>query len=111
MTAQELIAMRKKMQMTQTQVAKAMGLSLRGYQKLEDGESNIREVYRLALERLSLTSAAEHRDVSNAVLSVRREAVVVADIIKHNPDIWLEHPADDSEGFPRHVRDGMRPSR
>ncbi|TBZ81401.1 helix-turn-helix domain-containing protein [Rhizobium leguminosarum] len=109
MTAQELIAMRKKMQMTQTQVAKAMGLSLRGYQKLEDGESNIREVYRLALERLSLTSAAEHRDVSNAVLSVRREAVVVADIIKLNPDpdFWLEHFKDESEGFQRQVLDGI----
>ncbi|MBY5657163.1 helix-turn-helix domain-containing protein [Rhizobium leguminosarum] len=111
MTAQELIAMRKKMQMTQTQIAKAMGLSLRGYQKLEDGESNIREVYRLALERLSLTSAAEHRDVSNAVPSVIREAVVVADIIKLNQDFWLEYAADDSEGFPKQVLDGMRPSR
>ncbi|MCV9946101.1 MULTISPECIES: hypothetical protein [unclassified Rhizobium] len=29
------------------------GLSLQEYQKLEDGESNIREVYRLAWERLS----------------------------------------------------------
>ncbi|TBB44202.1 XRE family transcriptional regulator [Rhizobium ruizarguesonis] len=110
MTAQELIAMRKKMQMTQTQIAKAMGLSLRGYQKLEDGESNIREVYRLALERLSLTSAAEHRDVTNAVVSVRREAAIVADIIKLNPDL-LEYPADDSEGFQREVLDGMRSSR
>lgn len=110
MTAQELIAMRKKMQMTQTQTAKAMGLSLRGYQKLEDGESNIREVYRLALERLSLTSAAEHRDVTNAVVSVRREAAIVADIIKLNPDL-LEYPADDSKGFQREVLDGMRSSR
>lgn len=92
MTAQELVSMRKKMQMTQTQVAKAMGLSLQGYQKLEDGESNIREVYRLAWERLS-----PHRRPS---IEMFRSPVDPNWIIRSNPQGWQSRMNDACERRP-----------
>ncbi|RIY00200.1 XRE family transcriptional regulator [Aureimonas flava] len=55
MTVEEFIALRKRLGLTQTQLANYLGMSLRAIQDIENGRSALRLVHVLAIERLSLS--------------------------------------------------------
>lgn len=52
MTAEELVALRKEAGLTQSAVAGMIGMTLRGYQKLESGESPIKQIFATMLPRM-----------------------------------------------------------
>ncbi|TPM35555.1 helix-turn-helix transcriptional regulator [Mesorhizobium sp. B2-3-4] len=52
MEPQKLIQMRRTAKLTQSQMAEALGFSLRGYQKLESGESPIEIRHTIAIEAI-----------------------------------------------------------
>lgn len=81
MTPDELIERRKKMLMTQAQLAELLGMSLRGYQKLESGESPIKLVYGLAMDRAALMLAVARGEVDVAPPSVRHDALELVHLI------------------------------
>lgn len=76
MTVGELTRLRTDLGLTQTGMARAMGLSMRAYQDIEalDDEADLRERHKLLAERCSLSVAVRRRDPMLAVASIRREA-------------------------------------
>ena len=66
MTPEQLIDRRKRFRMTQTEMAKVLGLTLRGYQKLEAQDEPIRPAYEMAIAFLALQKAVELKDRSLA---------------------------------------------
>jgi transcriptional regulator with XRE-family HTH domain len=59
--------------LTQSQMAEALGMSLRGYQDLEAGKSEYRKIHQLAVERLGLKLAVERNDLTLAGVEIRRD--------------------------------------
>ena len=59
MTAEELVALRKSLGLTQSEMAELMGMKTRAFQEIENGRSPVREIHRLAAERGALHLAAE----------------------------------------------------
>ncbi|MFJ1307966.1 helix-turn-helix domain-containing protein [Agrobacterium sp. P15N1-A] len=53
MTPDELINLRKTLGLTQSDLAGRLGLTVRGYQKLEAGESAIKEIYAKTLSMIA----------------------------------------------------------
>ncbi|MEN2979953.1 helix-turn-helix domain-containing protein [Tistrella bauzanensis] len=82
MTASDFTAARKTLGLTQAQLADALGMGRRTIVDIEAGASAVRRWHVLALERLSLAAAAEHRDPMRAAPSVRREALDLAALIR-----------------------------
>lgn len=73
MTPAELTHLRKKSGMTQTDMAKELGLTLRGYQKLESGESPMRINYEKAaqftvIERIAAGTPSDDAAINDLVL-------------------------------------------
>ncbi|KTR02059.1 hypothetical protein NS365_22520 [Aureimonas ureilytica] len=54
MTSEEFVAFRKRLGLSQTQLADHMGMSLRAIQDIENGRAQLRRIHILAIERLSL---------------------------------------------------------
>jgi transcriptional regulator with XRE-family HTH domain len=82
MTPAELVALRKELlDLTQTELADLIGLSLRAYQDLEANKAAIRPVHVLALERAAEKLAVEHGDPMMAPASVRKDALALANLI------------------------------
>ncbi|KQQ70907.1 hypothetical protein ASF70_18855 [Rhizobium sp. Leaf321] len=52
MTPDELIALRKSAGLTQSEVAGQLGLTVRGYQKLESGDSPIKDLYAKFVQKI-----------------------------------------------------------
>lgn len=81
MTRDDLVALRKTMGLTQTEMAERIGLTLRPYQAIEKGESTIRPVHIRAAERAALTEAVRQGNPMLAPAAVRREALDLARLI------------------------------
>ena len=84
MTPAELEALRKSMDLTQIEMAEAMGLSLRAYTNAERGTGDVRRLYQLAVERLAMSFAAGAEDPMIAPASVRSDALKIAKTITGN---------------------------
>ncbi|WP_372014554.1 helix-turn-helix transcriptional regulator (plasmid) [Tistrella mobilis] len=82
MTPSEFSALRKALGYTQAQLAEALGMGRRTIIDIEAGTTPVRVIHILALERLSLTAAVEHRDPMRATASVRREALDITALIR-----------------------------
>ena len=81
MTVQDLVALRKLLDLTQTEMAGRIGLSMRGYQDIEAGASKLRPIHALAAERAALALAVERGNPMLAPASVRRQALDLARLI------------------------------
>lgn len=79
---EDLIELRKSLDLTQTQMAQEMGLSLRAYQAIEAGESAYRMVHRLAAERIALMKAVDLKNPALAPVAVRQDALELAGLMK-----------------------------
>jgi transcriptional regulator with XRE-family HTH domain len=53
MTPDELIALRKSAGLTQSEVAGQLGMTVRGYQKLESGDSPIKDLYATFVKKIA----------------------------------------------------------
>ncbi len=73
-----LISMRKRLGLTQGDMAGALGMSLRSYSDLETGASRCRTVHVLAAERLTLREAAGRGDTSVLAGPVEKDLAAVA---------------------------------
>lgn len=62
MTPEQLTERRKRFEYTQTEMAEILGLTLRGYQKMEHQDEPIRAAYELALHFIALKRAVEMED-------------------------------------------------
>jgi transcriptional regulator with XRE-family HTH domain len=81
MTRDELISLRKQLNLTQEGLGELIGLGLRAYQDLEGGKSPIRPLHVLALERIAEKLAVAAKDPTMAPSSVRRDALDLAALI------------------------------
>lgn len=82
MTPEELTERRKAMDFTQTEMASILGMSLRGYRKLESGEVPIKTVYGLATNYVGLLIANSTRNINAAPAGARNLALAVAELIR-----------------------------
>lgn len=78
MTKEQLSTLRERLGWTQAELAAALGMTWRAYNDLENGRSEIRKVYSLALERIALHEAAERGEATIAPASVRHDALNVS---------------------------------
>ncbi len=81
MTSEEMLALRKSLELTQLEMAVLMGMKMRAYQEMEAGRSPVREIHRLAAERGALHLAAARGAPMLAPASVRRDALKIAQLI------------------------------
>jgi transcriptional regulator with XRE-family HTH domain len=81
MTPEEIETLRKKLGLTQAQMAEAIGLGLRAYQDLASGKASIRPIHVKAAERAALDIAVERGDPMLAPATVRKAALRLAEII------------------------------
>jgi transcriptional regulator with XRE-family HTH domain len=81
MTAGELVDLRDRLGITQTEMAQRLGLGLRAYQDIEGGVSKVRAIHVAAAERAALALAVERRDPMLAPVDVRRQALELARLI------------------------------
>lgn len=81
MTAEELIALRKSLGLTQAELGERIGLALRSIQEIESGKTPVRPSHALAAERIALALAVERKDPMLAPAAVRREALELARLI------------------------------
>ena len=75
MTVAELLELRQAMGSTQTDMARGIGLSLRAYQDIENGEGALRRRHQLAIERYALDEAVGNGNPMLAPADVRRSAL------------------------------------
>jgi len=80
--AERLVAIRKQLDFTQSEMAAELGLSLRAYQALEAGESSVRAIHLLAAERVTLSNAVVRQNPMLALVEIRAEALELARQIK-----------------------------
>lgn len=86
MTLQDLIDLRKRLGLTQAQMGDGIGLGGRAYQKIEAGDTDLAERHVLAAERLALRLAVERGDPMLAPVSVRRDALALAQLLVGRPE-------------------------
>lgn len=82
MTPQDVVALRKSLGLGQAAIAEHIGMSLRGYQALESGESPIRALHILAMERAAEKIAIATQDPALAPPTVRRDARRLANLVR-----------------------------
>lgn len=75
MSVAELLALRKALGLTQTEMGRAIGLSIRTYNAIETGATKIRTLHVLAAERVALTYAAERRQADFLPAEVLQDAL------------------------------------
>lgn len=84
MTVDDLVRFRRRADLTQGEMARAMGLSLRAYQDIEgredDDDLSTRHV--LAIERCSLSLAVQRNSIDLALPSIRRDAQDFMDLFR-----------------------------
>lgn len=85
MTSEEMLALRKSLELTQIEMAEIMGMKMRAYQEIEAGRSPVREIHRLAAERGALHLAVTRGEPMLAPASVRRDALKIAQLIVGDP--------------------------
>lgn len=82
MTPGELTDLRKRLGVTQTQIAEILGMSHRAYQEIENGRTPIRGIHRYAIDRASLEIAAKRGDLMLATPGVRRDLLALIDALQ-----------------------------
>jgi hypothetical protein len=83
MTPPDIVALRKSLRLGQVAMADHIGMSLRGYQALESGESPIRSLHILAMERAAEKIAVATKEPAFAPPTVRRDAQQLTDLVRH----------------------------
>jgi transcriptional regulator with XRE-family HTH domain len=64
MDAAQFVRLRRLMGLSQSDMAQELGLSLRGVQNIENGESPLRRIHVLAAERIAIKFGIERKDYS-----------------------------------------------
>jgi len=82
MTPQDVVSLRKSLELGQAAMANFIGMSLRGYQALESGESPIRPLHILAMERAAEKIATATKKPLLAPLTVRQDALELAKLLQ-----------------------------
>jgi transcriptional regulator with XRE-family HTH domain len=82
MTPKDVISLRKSLELGQAAMADLIGMSLRGYQSLESGESPIRPLHILAMERAAEKIAVATKKPMLAPLTVRQDAVELFKLLR-----------------------------
>jgi hypothetical protein len=72
---EDLVTLRKELGLTQQEMAGHLDMALRGYQGIEAGDSDYRQIHRLAAERVALAIAAGKKEPRLAPVPVRQDAV------------------------------------
>lgn len=62
MTREDLIALRKRLGLNQSEMAEAIGLKIRAYSNIETGDAELRQMHILAAERAAIDIAMERGD-------------------------------------------------
>lgn len=78
---EDLINLRKSLDLTQAQMADELGMSLRAYQAIEAGESAYRRLHRLAAERVAMMRAVDIKNASLAPVPVRQDAEMLVELM------------------------------
>ena len=78
---EDLIDLRKRLGLTQTEMADRLDMSIRDYQAIESGESPYRYIHRLAAERVALQLAVGERDPSLLPDAIRDDVMELAELI------------------------------
>lgn len=71
LTPESLRNLRRGLGLTQTALADAIGLSLRAYQDLESGKSEIRKLHELAIRHVMATGTIKHQKPRTVLIEVR----------------------------------------
>lgn len=82
MTGDDLKALRKSLGLTQAQMGKEMGLSLRAYTDVETSPADLRQIHQMAAALVSLKQAVAQRRLDLAQPEVRALALDLAQIIR-----------------------------
>jgi len=82
MTINELIELRKAMGLTQSELAKLIGLGLRAYQEIEGTDRDLKLRHIQAVERVALREAVKQGNPMLAPESVRRDALDLSRLIR-----------------------------
>src|SRR5689334_5180629 len=83
MTPQDLVSLRKSMDLGQASMADTIGMSLRAYQALEAGDTPIRALHVLAMERAAEKIAIATKNPTVAPPTVRRDAQALVRLMIH----------------------------
>lgn len=72
---EDLLNLRKDLNLTQQEMAERLGMALRSYQDIESGESKYRFIHRLAAERVALAVAVDRGAPELAPIPLREDAI------------------------------------
>ncbi|GLK69194.1 hypothetical protein [Hansschlegelia plantiphila] len=87
MTVEEIVQLRRNLQMTQRELAEQLGMNIRSWQEVEAGKTKIKEIHELALERVALRRAAETDNPSFMPAGLKADALkAVAPILENVND-------------------------
>lgn len=78
MTKDDAVALRKKLGLTQQELAAELGITGRSWQDVESGKTRLKKLHRLALEMIALERAEAVGDLNMATARVRRIALGLA---------------------------------
>src|SRR5262245_15252084 len=81
-----LVGLRKMMGLSQREMAKHVGMSLRAYHDIETGHTAYRLTHRLAAERAALALAVARGDPTLAPAELQRQAIALAELIRRDAD-------------------------
>lgn len=73
MTLAEFKDLRRKLGLTQAEMAAEFGMSLRGYQGIEGGQNPVRKLHMLAAERVAIGAALKTNDPTLLPAFFRKE--------------------------------------
>jgi transcriptional regulator with XRE-family HTH domain len=82
MTADEFVAFRKKLDLTQAALANLFDMSPRALQDIESGRASLRHIHVLALQRVAFTLAAARSEVGyvdDTMLQEARDVVALGE--------------------------------
>ena len=81
LSKEELRTLRKRANLTQSEMAVEMGHSFRAYQDIETGVAHLRAIHIAAIERASLRLAIAKRDLNLALPAIRQDALKFSDLV------------------------------
>ena len=75
---ERLVTVRKSLELTQAEMAAALGLSLKAWNDLENGRSEARKIHQLAAERAAFRLAAEHGAIARVPQAIMDDLMRLA---------------------------------
>ena len=81
MSPDQLRTIRSDLNLTQREMAQHLSMCYRSYQALENNEARIKNVHKLAAERLALHFAVERKDHFLAPQNMRTEALLFSQLV------------------------------